>query len=183
MTDLLKYDLILFDLDGTLADRDTGKLLPGAKDWFEQHRENFHLAIVSNQGGVGLRYWMEDGGFGEPEKYPTEYDVLARIDRVLGNLDVTAQDVAVYICYAYQSRKGLWSPVPVGCEDDDEWSEKFRKPAPGMLKKAMHQAAGRYIAPEKTLMVGDRPEDQQAAQNAGCDFQWAGAFFGRGKPE
>lgn len=31
--------------------------------------------------------------------------------------------------------------------------------------------------PDETLFVGDRPEDEEAAKNAGCAFQWADTFF------
>ena len=31
---------------------------------------------------------------------------------------------------------------------------------------------------EETLFVGDMESDRFAAENAGCDFQWARDFFG-----
>ncbi len=33
------------------------------------------------------------------------------------------------------------------------------------------------IGPIHTLFVGDRPEDEQAAQNAGVAFEWSDEFF------
>ena len=33
---------------------------------------------------------------------------------------------------------------------------------------------------EDTLMVGDRPEDQQSAENCGCSFEWSWIYFGEG---
>lgn len=34
------------------------------------------------------------------------------------------------------------------------------------------------VKPEQTIMIGDRPEDEEAAENAGCDFMWTRDFFG-----
>jgi len=119
---------------------------------------------------------METEGFGEPDKYPTTSEVNDR----LTHLFVTRQPLA-FICYRYQSQKsGKWCPIPKGCEMLDEWSEAWRKPAPGMLLAAMATCG---CDPENTLMVGDSEEDQQAAANAGCTFQWAWEFFGRPKSE
>jgi D-glycero-D-manno-heptose 1,7-bisphosphate phosphatase len=50
-----------------------------------------------------------------------------------------------------------------------------RKPGPGMLREAMSDFEA---DPDETLYVGDRPEDEQAAKNAGVDFVWASEFFG-----
>lgn len=201
MMDLSKYSLIIFDLDGTLAERDSGNLLPRVSAWFNQNGEKFDFAIATNQGGVGLRYWMEQDGFGEPEKYPTEDAIWKRIHQVLGQLhdatfheqetrpsaaNVKALKLQTYVCFAYQSRKGIWSPTPPDELRFNEtmhanyWRQDWRKPQPGMLLEAMGYSGWEQ---SKTLMVGDSPEDQQAAQNAGCDFRWAWDFFGREKPE
>lgn len=44
----------------------------------------------------------------------------------------------------------------------------FRKPGPGMLQLAID-----IHAPDQVIYVGDRPEDQAAAQAAGLSFMWA----------
>jgi histidinol phosphatase-like enzyme len=53
----------------------------------------------------------------------------------------------------------------------------FRKPSAGMLQVAESRLSSYcdlHEAPiTKRLMIGDRPEDQSAAQNAGFDFMWA----------
>lgn len=56
---------------------------------------------------------------------------------------------------------------------------RWRKPEPGMLIVACNAAS---VSPEETLFVGDRPEDEQAAQNAGTAFMWAWQFFGDPEP-
>jgi D-glycero-D-manno-heptose 1,7-bisphosphate phosphatase len=51
-----------------------------------------------------------------------------------------------------------------------------RKPSPGLVIEAAIDIAGRhgeYYPPYMSLMVGDRPEDQECARLAGLDFQWA----------
>jgi D-glycero-D-manno-heptose 1,7-bisphosphate phosphatase len=48
----------------------------------------------------------------------------------------------------------------------------FRKPAPGMLKLAMH-----IHGADEALMIGDRPRDQGAASAAGVPFMWAKDFL------
>ncbi len=49
-----------------------------------------------------------------------------------------------------------------------------RKPQGGMLRE-LAEAAGIPLA--RVLYIGDRPEDKQAAADAGVRFVWAGDFF------
>lgn len=174
MTVQSKAALIIFDMDGTLADRDTGELLPGVADWFERFKDFTRYAIATNQGGVGLRYWMEKDGFGEPDKYPTEAQIEQRITEVCNRL---GGQFDAYMCFAYQSKKsGQWGPIPENPFYPLAWQQDWRKPAPGMLLHAMHVAGAR---PEQTIMVGDSEEDERAAKAAGCHFRHADDFFHR----
>jgi HAD superfamily hydrolase (TIGR01662 family) len=167
------YSLYLFDLDGTLAERDSTELYPDAAQWLDNHGMAQWM-VVTNQGGVGLRYWMETEGFGKPEEYPTEETILAHLEALFPD---TLNRVLV--AYAYQSKKsGKWSPTPNN--DHMSWNRAWRKPAPGMLLYAMSRNG---VEPYETLMIGDSEEDQQAAAAAGCDFVWAWQFFARDKPE
>lgn len=169
--------LYLFDLDGTLTPFDSDTLYPDAATWLEANRDE-NVTIVTNQGGAGLRYWMESEGFGDPQKYPTADEFRSRLNRIFSKISVFP---ATLMCFRYQSKKtGAWGPVPSGCSGTDEWSFTWRKPEPGMLVHAMSIARAK---PEETLMVGDSSEDKEAAANAGCRFQWAWKFFGREKPE
>ena len=168
------YELIIFDLDGTLADRDTGALLPGVKAWFETHGDRYRYALATNQGGVGLRYWMESGGFGEPDNFPTEDQIRERIDNVIAAIGV---EMSAFICFAYESKKsGKWSPAPDGCEDDPEWDRNNRKPRPGLLLRAVRECK---TTRRQTLFVGNGSEDQQAADRAEIAFADADMFFER----
>lgn len=165
--------LIIFDADGTLVDRDTGRWLPGVEDalsLLRRARNRPAVAIATNQGGVGCR------AFGWSGNYPTEAEALARY-RALAQKAGAAH---LYICFAYLARDGRWSPTPPEAIETRFWQRDWRKPAPGMLLQAMSDAG---VGPAETLMIGDRPEDQEAAAAAGCYFQWAQKFFARGWQE
>lgn len=160
-----QYELIMFDADGTLIDRETGEMLPNVWETLTQRTENF--AIVSNQGGPACF----EMGWGD--KYPT----LEKITKRLNDLG-RAIGATVYVCYLWVGRGGK-SAYPKSLGEYDHEAELFRrKPAPGMLLEAM--AEFNTLA-EKSLMVGDREEDQEAAENAGCAFMWADEFFKRGE--
>lgn len=178
------YDLIIFDLDGTLADMNSDKPYEYVMDWFSQNCSgNMKYAICSNQGGVGLRYWMLKDGWGNPDGLPMVADVEKRIMDLKSHIPV---ELIVYVCYRYRqqmSKGGGLSPVPPPVQhraENGSWDAEWRKPRPGMLLRAISDAE---VKANRTLMVGDRIEDQQAAVNAGCDFMWAWRFFDRPKPE
>jgi HAD superfamily hydrolase (TIGR01662 family) len=176
---LTPYKLIIFDVDGTIADRDSDQLYPAAADWFAQHGHRFHLALATNQGGVGLRHWMthdKKNQWGNPNKYPTEEAIYNRMNTIMDQISTLLWE-SVYICFAYQTKSsGKWSPAPAGREWEPEWNPENRKPAPGMLHQAMLDA---NVRPTETLMVGDGDEDLHAAESAGCHFLTADTFFGR----
>jgi HAD superfamily hydrolase (TIGR01662 family) len=170
--------LIIFDVDGTLAKQFTLELLPGVKQFFEllfqagcPHTPK--VAIATNQGGVGMRYWMEKGGFGKPEKYPTAEEINERMEALVDKLGGDSQ-LPVYASFRFVNKKGKWTPVPPEQTDNPRWELEWRKPKPGMLLQAMEEAGTRT---DETLFVGDREEDQAAAQATGCAFRWAKDFF------
>jgi HAD superfamily hydrolase (TIGR01662 family) len=171
-------DLLIFDVDGTLAETYGLELLPGVKGFFERWAqagspERPRLALATNQGGVGMRYWMETDGFGEPEEFPTAAQVEQRLQALLAILGLPP-DLPVYVAYRYLTRDGRWTPAPPEEAGSPRWQRQWRKPGPGMLLQAMQDAAA---SPERTLFVGDSPEDQGAARAAGCAFRWANEFF------
>jgi HAD superfamily hydrolase (TIGR01662 family) len=172
------FELIILDVDGTLAETYTLDLLPGVKPFFRLfHRSECHhqpkLAIASNQGGVGMRYMLERKAKKGFDEYPTVQDIearLAEIARMIGG----GKPIPVYASFRYQDKEENWTPVPPDAIDDPRWKASWRKPNPGMLQQAMQDAG---VTPQQTLFVGDSPEDQQAAQAAGCIFEWAEDFF------
>lgn len=171
-----KIRLIVFDLDGTLAPFNSDQLFPDAAAWLDANGW-MQPIIATNQGGIGLHYWMEKEGFGNPADYPSLPDFEARLDRLF---PLPEQKPTILMCARYQSKKsGAWCPVPAELSHFAMWREDWRKPAPGMLLHAMTIAGW---GPAETLMVGDGEEDRQAAANAGCSFEWAWEFFGRPAP-
>lgn len=171
--------LIIFDVDGTLAVKYTLNLLPGVAEFFqlalnEECAPGLRLAIATNQGGVGMRYWMETGNFGSPKRYPTLHQIERRMAGLKKKLGSDA--IPVYVSFRYKDDAGQWAPVPPGEESNPRWSMAWRKPEPGMLLQAMQDAG---VSAEETLFVGDSPDDHGAAKAAGCLFMGASAFFGR----
>ena len=140
------YDLYIFDVDGTLAERDGTRLLPGVAEWFAANQAA--VALATNQGGVGLRYWMESAGFGNPENYPTDTQVLWRLRGLCDQLRLPY--TAINVCFAYQSKAGNWSPTPSRVENEAWWDPDCRKPAAGMLLDAMA-----YVEADRAVMLGD----------------------------
>lgn len=172
-----EYSLYLFDVDGTLIERDSGIILTGVKERFALlARRKPRIALISNQGGVGLRHWMFMGNFGDPWQFPTAQEVRQKHLSLARKL-VTWEEADVFQAYAYQSKKTReWSPTPLYLENFGPWLPEWRKPSPGMLLEAMKNAE---VSPAKTVMIGDSPEDFEAAKAAGVDFVWAYEFFGR----
>jgi len=178
------FDLLLFDLDGTLVEKFTSNLLPGVEKFFRElnnavtSQEGFTIpafAICTNQGGVGLRYWMEERGFGEPEKYPTTKEFMRRFWDMCNKL-MFFNDPTLYVCYRYKTADGEWSPCPYPRTSGGnlQGSRVLRKPNPGMLFQAMISFDA---LPDRTAMIGDSEEDIGAARVAGCTFIPAGYFF------
>lgn len=173
--------LYMFDVDGTLCLSNTSDALhPTAVLWLQKHKPQM-VALCSNQGGVGLRYWMKprEGyeGFGHDTwpKLPTEEDVGKRLRGLAEQIeDITGGYVKWYAAFAYQSGKGNWSPTPTGKEDSPAWSRAWRKPAAGMLLQAMTDY---WATAEECIFVGDQESDQQAAAAAGVAFANANTFF------
>ena len=170
--------LIIFDADGTLVDRKSGDFLEGVEQWLATRPQGVQLAIATNQGGPACR----DTGWGMNRNYPT-------LEEVEGRYNDLAQSIGarLYMCLVYVDKretpywpKDLWPSDWIFNQnretDDPRTWLKWRKPEPGMLLRAMEDADA---SPDGTLMVGDRPEDEAAAQAAGVSFVWAHEFFGR----
>jgi phosphoglycolate phosphatase-like HAD superfamily hydrolase len=65
---LAPIKLVIFDVDGTLAEAYRLKLLSGVEDFFNlvlagNCSESPRVALATNQGGVGMRCWMEKKGW------------------------------------------------------------------------------------------------------------------------
>ena len=159
---------LLLDLDGTVrrsksgatfgpVDPDDVELLPGVEGPIWAHRSAGDLVVgVTNQGVVG---------YGTR----TELEVEAVIDATRRRFD---RDPFDFVLASYAHAEGTvqgWT-----------FHSLLRKPGYGMLVLAELRAreTGVIIDWPRSLMVGDRPEDQACAVGAGVPFRWAANFFG-----
>lgn len=173
--------LYIFDLDGTLTEFTETDLYPDVIDWFEENKPE-QVAIATNQGGVGLRYWMEPrpkdnyDGFGDNwERLPTMESVYSRLITVQIEIEkITGYKPQYFASFRYLSSNNNWSPIPDKFAGSPTWSASWRKPNPGMLLAA----ARKFKVPlGDCLMIGDDIVDKDAAANAGMSFQYAVDFF------
>ena len=161
--------LLLCDLDGTLRRSRTGErffknpqdqaLLPNVKQRLDDYASTgWVIHGITNQGGVEKGYKTYDTCVEEQEFFLTLYPLKS----VLFCPDYSGNE-----CTEVFPDGTLSSPSIT----HHELCGTFRKPGAGMLRYLLlqHQAH-----PSDCLMVGDRPEDCQAAKLAGVPFMWAG---------
>src|SRR6266567_4592741 len=157
---MMDYKLIIFDVDGTLATTKSGATFrKSAQDWqwLPGRLEKLHalkaqgirLTIATNQGGVAFGYLQQSDIL-------RELGAMARIAGIPKG--------GLYICYTHPHAK----------LEQYRAEDNRRKPGPGMLMEAMKDFG---TSPEETLYVGDLPEDEEAAKNAGVGFCLTGDFF------
>lgn len=171
----------LFDLDGTLIrsymdrpdkDFDAVELLPGVAERWARLRANTgnNLAIITNQAGVAFGYQTEAQveqklatvgaalGYGWVELHDGSDEprsIVAGGKHVAGVLHI-------HVCYN-----------DARSSDPRYQDASRRKPSGAMLREAFEIDGHTHAA----LMVGDRPEDEQAAREAGVAFRWADQYF------
>lgn len=153
-----RFDLVIFDLNATLTntpfiDKAPLAILAGrAEKLAELKAAGVKLAIATNQGGVAFGHTTEK----------------AAIDEVAGIASTLTID-GFRVAFGHPGARGYYA------EYANEEHMSKRKPAPGMLISLMKEFKSLAA---RTLMVGDRDEDQQAAQAAKVHFMWTKDFFG-----
>lgn len=153
--------LYLFDLDDTLIEGyvkqhpySRVEVLPGRIERIATLRADGHIiGIITNQGGIAFGYNTED-------------DARTKFGQALKKLGLLA-DTQIAVCYSdSRSKDGRYNtPADVA----------RRKPSGAMIRELT--AANSEQATQGVLFVGDRPEDEAAATDAGVPFQWAHEFF------
>ena len=150
--------LFIFDKDGTIChsasgqkfinSKDDQELIPGVLEKVEVLRKDGHtLAVASNQGGVAWGIMSE-----------VEADLIVAHAATL----IGAED---------------WRMCPYhpkGSKPEYARESTCRKPSPGMILELMESLA---FLPDQTIFIGDRDEDEGAAQAAGVEFIWEKEFF------
>ncbi|MEO1208266.1 MAG: HAD hydrolase-like protein [Cyanobacteria bacterium J06638_20] len=172
----LKARILLLDNDGTLIKPKSGDefvqhpedqvLIDGAAESIARYRsEGWLMGIVSNQGGVAAGH-------------KTLSDC---IDEMFFAMRLCGIEYALAAYSAEDKGYGeaLWLDLSDGGQ---QWKiitnaqRCFRKPATGMIDylcRYLLCASSWRVVADQVLMVGDRPEDAQAAQAAGIEFMWA----------
>ncbi len=158
---------LCLDLDGTVRKSKSGKFVNGPDDivlfsgveqriW-DYRNKGFLIFGITNQGGVAY-------GLKSP------VDHMAEIEATLALFDKNPFHI-IKSCYHH----------PGGKVEPYNHRSLLRKPNIGMLALCEVEAweMGYIIAWDDSIFVGDRPEDQECAENAGIAFQWEYDFFGR----
>jgi D-glycero-D-manno-heptose 1,7-bisphosphate phosphatase len=157
---------LCLDWDGTIRRSKSGKtfiqnyqdieLIPGVEKIIWRYRSMGFLIIgISNQGGVSF-------GFKLPMEIDREMDVT---------LELFESNPFHIVKMCYHMEGGKVYPY--------NYRSLLRKPNIGMLAIAESEAfnSGYMIDWDKSLFVGDRPEDEECARNAGINFQHIDSFL------
>ena len=174
--------LLCLDVDGTVVSSNTSDtLLPQVVAFLSQlDSSKTRIALVTNQGAVGLKHWMEVGKFGDPTTLPTRVEVETRLEKIKSQIESIIEcPIALFAAYRYQSKtSGRWCPIPFTEGKDSRWKQEWRKPGPGMIREAMKWAkVSPLVGLRNVLMVGDMDSDEGAARSAGVGFEKALDFF------
>lgn len=158
---------VCLDLDGTVRYSRNGEfinkpedvaLFPDVEDvlWRYRH-QGFLIFGISNQGGVA---------FGHKTVIDNIREVEATVDAFFEN-----PFHIIKTCLHH----------PAGTVEPYCHRSLLRKPEVGMLALCELEAweSGFIVDWDNSLFVGDRPEDEQCAKNAGISFRWANEFFER----
>lgn len=157
-------EILFCDIDGTLTGTLSGAtfksnprdvlVLPGVENALAHYTQQGYLIVgISNEGGVGAGHKKLEAAFEEKQ-----YTCL-----LLPQLD------AVYFCpdFAGQVLCRADRDTAVEVQVESGKYSSFRKPGAGMIQYCLSLYAGDA---GKCWMVGDRPEDEKAAQAAGINF-------------
>ena len=142
---------ILFDRDGVLNVDEGYAYDPARLRWIEGAREAVKAAneagvlaiVVTNQSGIGRGYYTE------AQMHAFHAAMQADLAQLGARID------ALY--FAPHHEDAAEPRYRVADHPD-------RKPNPGMLLRAMNEHG---IDPARTVMIGDKPSDMEAAQRAG----------------
>ncbi|MBD1923437.1 HAD-IIIA family hydrolase [Microcoleus sp. FACHB-831] len=157
-------NLLILDLDGTVRAPLSGnkfiqrphdqKMIEGAEGAIAYFAANgWKIVGVTNQAGVASG----------------KKSLQSCIKEQQYTLDLVPEMEEIYFCPDFEGGKCFCvTSNEVNNYSNHQESGKFRKPNAGMLKLAIE-----IHKPDKVLMIGDRPEDRQAASAAGAKFQHA----------
>ena len=158
-----KIKALLLDLDGTIRRPTSGKFIedPNDQEPIEEaiksmkiyHQEGWIMIGITNQGGVAAGYKSLKNAIEEQRKTLEIFPLLSYI--------YFCPDFEGNLCYGV-SREN----IDLIHEMHKDFLGQFRKPNCGMISAALKK----FENLSKSLMIGDRAEDKEAAKNAGIDF-------------
>ncbi|MFM5937855.1 MAG: polynucleotide kinase [Dolichospermum sp.] len=158
--------ILFLDLDGTVRRTKSGatfitdpydqELIPGAGEAIARYH-NWLIIGITNQGGVKAGFKSFEACLQE------QRNTLALIPTMIKIFFCPGDGEGFYRLSRYYNHP-LFSDRAIDFGN-------FRKPNPGMLNY------GKTLYPNNAyMMVGDRPEDKQCADNANVPFMWAKAW-------
>ena len=161
--------ILFLDLDGTVRQTKSGatfindpydqELIVGVEDAIARYHD-YKIIGVTNQGGVIAGYKSLENCFEEQRQ---TLKLLPQMSLLLFCTD----NGNTMFRLSRRSLEMHGMPIPT---NRSNYFGNFRKPSPGMIVFGMKYSREKL---EEVLMVGDRPEDQQAANNANIPFMWA----------
>jgi len=178
------YDLLLFDVDGTLrrciahstptthapCHNDPGQweIIPGVVEVLARYDwSRVGFGLCSNQGGVGL---------GFTDAVTVERELNRLVAMLFPRWPVTTMVDGIYQSMECpRHRLPERGPVYRYAPAAPDASSADRKPSPWMLLDVVRAFQGRL---DTTLYVGDSDIDAEAAARAGVSFVPAWEFFG-----
>jgi D-glycero-D-manno-heptose 1,7-bisphosphate phosphatase len=178
--DLSKPGLLILDKDWTLIKPVKEGVFPETP-WDQKPIDNDMVFAIAHLKNIGFEIVVASNQAGVEAGHKTLEEVFLEM-RFLKEMFPEISDI--YFCPDFSGRT-CWRCWDT-CKDDyriiytvdnpfiNPGIRSFRKPEPGMLQLALdlhEQVDGAPI-----IYVGDRPEDQQAAQRANVEFCWAQEF-------
>jgi hypothetical protein len=191
---VLGYRLHVFAVDGAIAEKNTSALRIKASEYFawlrvlqDKGRTVPSIALATNQPSVGWRYWAQEDSFvdglldvrydGGAAALPSQTDVHLRLLNIQAQIPLVTK---LYVNYVAKSDNGRYSPTPLECVDQPEWSRSWRKPNPGMVNAAINYFNCYDLS--KVLVVGGE-DDRLSAKGAGVQFMSPHEFWYRVEKE
>lgn len=190
--------IIFIDLDGTIREPITGKfvdapknqrIIPGADKALKYFADKGWVIIgISNQGGIEYGYKSLESTI-EEMQYTLE--LFPKLDSIYFRPDISGSD-CIYVSrnkvsyFSFSDKSGYMKTA--------RWQDNlsFRKPGDAMMRAAIEYQLRLRV--EEFIedcelyqncdcwFIGDRPEDEKAAQNLGVKFMAADVFRNRFLP-
>jgi len=155
-----RYDIVVFDLDGTLIDSDEALVLPFLSLGMAREDITFGHPIEEFCAAVGI----------DLDEYVRLYDtdVVVPFD---GATELVAGLERWAVCSNKHPVSGRAELLRLG------WTPEvamFSDAFGGAAKQLGPVLAAVDVPPDRALFVGDTAHDARCAEIAGCDFVWAG---------